>query len=118
MWLSGQQKRPAQDSGGQTGVVTMSGGELAVQLDSERRELDIYGPAGYRWTPKTGQRVLVIQGKGEAPCVVGVRQGEDVPCTVSIAADRLELSGRVKVNGVELGDYIAQKVMELTGGKP
>ena len=117
MWLSGQQKRPAQDGGGRTGVVTMSGGGLAVQLDGERRGLEVYGPAGYRWTPETGQRVLVLQGEGEDPCVAGVRQGEDIPRTVAIVADKLELRGRVEVNGVELGSYIAQKVAELTGGR-
>lgn len=116
MWLSGQQKRPAQESESRTGTVTMTGGGLAVQLDSERRGLEVYGPAGYRWTPETGQKALVIQGRGEIPCVAGVRQDAAPPKQVVIEADRLELRGRVEVNGVELDRYIAQKVAELTGG--
>ena len=78
MWLSGQHKRPAEQSEGQTGIVTMSGGETAVLMDSERRGLQVYSPAGYRWTPRVGQRVLVIQGRGEIPCVVGARDRKSV----------------------------------------
>ena len=29
MWMSGQHKRPAEQGEGQTGIVTMSGGETA-----------------------------------------------------------------------------------------
>ena len=32
MWLSGQYKRPAEESEGQVGVITMSGGETAALL--------------------------------------------------------------------------------------
>ena len=67
MWLSGQQKRPTDSGEGQTGIVTMDGGETAVLLDCERRGLQVYSPGGYTWTPKVGQRVLVIQGQGEIP---------------------------------------------------
>ena len=42
MWMSGQHKRPAEQGEGQTGIVTMSGGETAVLLDSERRGLQVY----------------------------------------------------------------------------
>ncbi|MBD5134192.1 MAG: hypothetical protein HDT38_06965 [Clostridiales bacterium] len=91
MWLSGQQKRPADEGEGQTGIVTMSGGETAVLLDRERRGLHIYSPAGYRWTPRVGQRVLVIQGRGEIPCVVGARQDGDVPDQVEVEAKSLTL---------------------------
>ena len=93
MWLSGQQKRPADNGEGQSGIVTMNGGELAVLLDSERRGLELYAPAGYHWTPRVGQRVLVIQGKGEIPCVVGAREDGDVPDRVGIEAGRLTLEG-------------------------
>lgn len=93
MWLSGQQKRPADEGEGQTGIVTMSGGETAVLLDRERRGLQIYSPGGYNWTPKVGQRVLVIQGRGEIPCVTGALQGGGVPDRVSIQAKNLALSG-------------------------
>ncbi len=94
MWLSGQQKRPAEQGEGQVGVITMSGGETAALLDCERRGLQVYSPAGYRWTPKVGQRVLVIQGKGEIPCVAGARQDGDVPDAVTVEAKSLRLQGK------------------------
>lgn len=97
MWLSGQQKRPADNGEGVTGIVTMSGGETAVLMDCERRGLQVYAPAGYRWTPKVGQRVLVIQGQGEIPCVVGARQDGDVPDRVSIEGRQVTVQGE-KVN--------------------
>lgn len=106
MWLSGQQKRPAREGGGQTGVVTMAGEDLAVRLDSEVRSPELYGPAGYRWTPRAGDRVLVLKGEGETPCVVGVRQGGAAD-RVTIAAGRVELQGSVFINGVPLEQYIA-----------
>lgn len=138
MWMSGQHKRPADQGEGQTGIVTMSGGETAVLLDSERRGLQVYSPAGYCWTPKVGQRVLVIQGRGEIPCVVGARQDGDVPDKVDIQAKwlaldgdrvsvsgregaalqgkRVELNGEVYVNGERLEELIARIVMALLGG--
>ena len=76
------------------GVITMSGGETAALLDCERRGLQVYSPAGYRWTPKVGQRVLVIQGKGEIPCVAGARQDGDVPDAVTVEAKSLRLQGK------------------------
>lgn len=132
MWLSGQQKRPVDQGEGQTGIVTMSGGETAVLLDSERRGLHIYSPAGYRWTPKVGQRVLVIQGRGETPCVVGARQDEDVPDKVEIRAQSLNLDGetvcagepggqtrlmgQVYINSETLEDFIIRVVFGVGGG--
>ena len=101
MWMGGQQKRPAAPGEGQTGTVTMSDGELAVLLESERRGVEVYAPAGYRWTPEPEQRVLVIQGRGEIPCVVGVRQGGGRPKQVTVESGRLSLkgSGSVDVSG-------------------
>lgn len=116
MWLSGQQKRTARDEGGRTGTVTMCGGELAVELDGERRGLEIYGPAGYRWSPRVGQRALVIQGEGEAPCVAGVRQGDDCPDQVVIQAGSLDLQAEVSICGVPLDAYIVQKAAQVLGG--
>ena len=94
MWLSGQQKRPADCGEGQTGIVTVGGDETAVMLDSERRGLEVYVPAGYHWTPEENQRVLVIQGQGEIPCIVGVRRGSARPKNVSIQAKTMSVSGR------------------------
>ena len=123
MWLSGQQKRPANSGEGQTGIVTVGGGEAAVMLDSERRGLEVYAPAGYRWTPEVDQQVLVIQGQGEIPCIVGVRQGGAQPQSVDISAnavsvsgETVELRGRVLVNGTPLEDVIAQIAGSLLAG--
>lgn len=103
MWMSGQQKRPADPGEGQTGIVTLSDGEMAVLLDSERRGVEVYAPAGYHWTPEPGQRVLVIQGRGEIPCVAGVRQGSVRPKSVAVEAGHVSVSGeQVKVNGTAL----------------
>ncbi len=138
MWLSGQQKRPADEGEGQTGIVTMSGGETAVLLDRERRGLQLYSPGGYTWTPKVGQRVLVIQGRGEIPCVVGALQGcipdqvgiqgkkltlsgERANVTaqesVAIQGGRIELNGQVYVNGEALEDLIRRIVASMLGGR-
>lgn len=138
MWLSGQQKQPADNGEGQTGFVTMNGSGLAVMLDSERRGLELYSPGGYHWTPMVGQRVLVIQGKGEIPCVVGTRDDSGPPDRVSIQAKALSLSGEsigaaarnsvtlqgnrvnlrgvVYVNGERLEDLIKRIAMSALGG--
>ena len=114
MWLSEQQKRPARSGEGQTGIVTMAGDSLTVRLDSEVSVPEIYGPAGYVWTPGAGDRVLVLKGEGEKPCVIGVRQGGS-PGSVTIKAERVELQGALAVNGVSLETYIrdlAKQVLE------
>ena len=138
MWLSGQQKRPTDRCEGQTGIVTVGGGETAVMLDSERRGLEVYAPAGYRWTPEVNQRVLVIQGQGEIPCIVGVRQDSDRPDNVEISAKTMNVSGQdvtvqaegdavvagqsvdlqgeIFINGESLEDVIARILAMLLGG--
>ena len=116
MWLSGQQKRPAQAGEAQTGTVTISGDGLAVQLDSERRNLELYAPGGYWWTPRVGQRVLVLKNQGEDPCVIGVRQGEEAPAQVTLEGEVVELKGQVRINGVALEDYIAGIAAGVGGG--
>lgn len=107
MWLSEQQKRPVDQGEGQTGVVTIGGTRPAVQLDSERRGLKVYTPAGYRWTPETGQRVLVIKNRGEDPCVVGTELEGEAPHRVEIFADEIDLQGQVLIDGIPLETYIA-----------
>lgn len=110
MWLGEQHKRPVPSGEGQTGVVVMAGDQLAVRLDSELRDPFICAPAGYRWTPSVGDRVLVIRGEGERPCVVGVCGGS-VPPSAELRALSLNLAGAVSINGVPLETYIRQ-VME------
>ena len=116
MWLSGQQKRPADRGEGQTGIVTVGGGEAAVQLDSERRGLEVYAPAGYRWTPEADQRVLVIQGQGEIPCIVGVRQDGARPQSVDIGAKAMSVSGQNISVQAEGDAAIAGKSVNLQAG--
>ena len=123
MWLSGQQKRPAVCGEGQTGVVTVGGGDPAVMLDSERRGLEVYAPAGYRWTPEADQRVLVIQGQGEIPCIVGVRQDGAQPQSVGISANAVSVSGQsVSIeaggNAVVAGQSVNLRGKVLVNGTP
>ena len=137
MWLGGQQKQPADNGESQTGIVTMGGGEPAVMLDCERRSLPVYGPGGYTWSPKVGQRVLVIQGPGEIPCVVGARQGGDRPDQVTVEgrqttvrgnsvnisagdgvridSQEINLMGQVLIEGQALEGLIAQIVKQIVG---
>lgn len=109
MWLNEQKTRPARRGEGQTGVVTMAGDSLAVRLEHEVRSPELYGPAGYRWEPKAGDRVLVIKGEQERPCVVGVKQGS-MPARVSIEAETVAVEGQLLINGVPLEEYVAQIV--------
>lgn len=117
MWLSKQQKRPAEPVREQTGVVTVSGSNLSVRLDSEVSAPDLYGPAGYRWMPAAGDRVLVLKGEGERPCVIGVKKG-GTPAAVALEAEQIGLNGQVMVNGTALEDYVralAREVWEELG---
>lgn len=93
----------------------MAGDCLAVQLDREVRAPELYGPAGYHWSPKAGERVLVIKGEGELPCLVGVRQG-GAPDSVNISAGVVNLQGSVTINGVPLEQYILLLAGQGTGG--
>ena len=113
MWLGKQQRHLHEDGEGQVGRVTIGGEPTAVLLDSERRGLDVYSPGGYRWTPKAGQKVLVIKGRGEIPCVVGTRQGEEAPDAVTVEAGSIDLKGAVYINGEPLEAFILRVV---TGG--
>ena len=115
MWLSGQQKRPADCGEGQTGIVTVGGSETAVQLVSERRGLEVYAPAGYRWTPEVDQRVLVIRGPGEIPCIVGVRQDSERPESVEISAKTMDVSGQDVSVQAEESTVVTGKSVDLQG---
>ena len=103
MWLGQYQRRPNQEGEGQVGRVTIGGEQTAVLLDSERRGLEVYAPGGYRWTPRVDQKVLVIQGRGEIPCVVGVRQDQTAPDEVTVESQDSHLN-------------LAAEGAELTGG--
>ena len=100
MWLSRQQKRPHQAGEGQVGRVTIGGDHVAVLLDSERRGLEVYGPGGYRWKPGAGQRALVIQGRGEIPCIAGVRTDQAAPEQVTVESAG---GGKLALDGADAG---------------
>lgn len=117
MWLSKQQKQPARSGEGRTGTVILGGDSLTVRLDREVSAPELYGPAGYRWRPAAGDRVLVIKGEGERPCVVGVREGT-TPSRVAVEAKEVALLGGVTINGTPLEDYVkalAAQVLEGSG---
>lgn len=139
MWLSGQQKRPADQGEGQVGIVTMSEGDTAVLLDCERRGLEVYSPGGYTWKPKVDGKVLVIQGKGEIPCIAGALQGSEAPDEVGIeaikelslesekitakaesdivaTAENVRLMGQVYVKEETLEELIIRIVMMILAG--
>ena len=121
MWLSRQQKQePVQPPGG-TGEVTLSGDVLAVELESERRGLEVYGPGGLRWKPAVGQKVLVLKTEGD-PCVTGAQTdssglepGELALESAGGAAVRLDNAGRVALDGrVEVDGSFYINGRELT----
>jgi hypothetical protein len=130
MWLGKQQKKTRQAGESQVGKVTIGGEKAAVLLDSERRGLEVYSPGGYHWTPRADQKVLVLQGQGEIPCVVGLRQGERAPEQVTVEADgggkllldgengtltgkKIILDGAVYVKGEKLETVIEQIVIAV-----
>ena len=85
-------------------------------LDSERRGLEVYAPAGYQWTPEVNQRVLVIQGQGEIPCIVGVRQDSAQPQSVGIGAKAVSVSGQDISVQAEGDAAVAGKSVSLQAG--
>lgn len=79
MWLSKQVKPAAATSDADLGVTTISGKQVGVVTRGEVRDLPVYGPGGYIWTPANGAGVLVLKGGpgGEEQCVVGTRPPEE-----------------------------------------
>jgi len=75
MWLSKQLKPAAVTSDADLGVTTISGKRVGVVTRGEVRDLPVYGPGGYLWTPVSGAEVLVLKGGpgGEEQCVAGMR---------------------------------------------
>ena len=78
MWLSKQVKPGAATADADLGVTTISGQKVGVVTRGEVRNLPVYGPGGYLWTPANGAEVLVIKGGpgGEEQCVAGARPPE------------------------------------------
>lgn len=124
MWLAKQQKREAEEAAGSVGRVTLAGERPAAELDSERRNLEVYAPGGYRWRPAVGQKVLVLKADGE-PCIAGApSEGGLEPGEVELDSNggaklkldkqgRVNVTGTLVVGGTELTQLIRQIVFEV-----
>lgn len=111
MWLSRQQKHENAEKMAESGLVTIAGDTVAVELDSERRGLPVYAPGGYRWRPKAGERVLVVQTR-EGLCVIGA------PCGGRLNEGEvgLEAPGGAAVTLKRDGHVCLSGDVEITGG--
>lgn len=135
MWLSRQQKQENKERAAESGLVTISGDTVAVELDSERRGLKVYAPGGYRWRPAAGERVLVVQtGEGlcviGTPCASGLEEGEvglDAPGGAAVMLKRdgrivlagdVELDGTLSLQGETLDGMIRRIAAEVAGAMP
>lgn len=80
MWLAKQMKPVSATADADLGVTTISGQKVGVVTRGEVRDLPVYGPGGYLWTPANGTAALVIKGGpgGEEQCVAGTRPLEEV----------------------------------------
>ena len=123
MWLSRQQKQEKEEQAAASGLVTISGEKVAVELDSERRGLTVYSPGGYRWRPAAGEQVLVVRTE-DGLCVVGMPCVSDLDegevglagpdgAEVSLKRDgHIILSGNVKVDGsLRLGNETLEELI-------
>lgn len=81
MWLSRQIKPASATADADLGITTISGQKVGVVTRGEVRDLPVYSPGGYLWTPANGTAVLVVKGGpgGEEQCVAGARPLEEVP---------------------------------------
>ena len=114
MWTE-KQNREAET---EIGRVTIGGNPTAVETRGEIRNLPVYGPGGYFWTPRQGDRVLVIKGGpgGEEQCVVATEQQKmdleqgdialrSAGASLVLRADgRIELRGKLWINGNPVGN--------------
>lgn len=119
MWLSRQQKREKEERPAAGGTVTISGEKVSVDLDSERRDLPVYGPGGYRWRPAAGDRVLVVQTEEGlcvvgTPCAPGLEEGDVGLSVTGGAAVTVKRDGRVLLSGgVEVDDSLCIRGEDL-----
>ena len=127
MWTSERNRHlPVRESGAELGVVTLGGDPAGVNLGGERRWLPVCCPGGYFWRPNVGDEVLVLKAgaEQESPCILGMTPGEtDLKpgevrvssggSAVSLLNGRLELNGRLFVNGVDLEAYVRAIVADM-----
>lgn len=118
MWLSNRQKNQVTgEARAELGEVSLGGGQMAVYLSGERRNVSVISPGGYHWRPQLGEQVLVLKAgdQGEEPCIVGkpltevsgLEEGEvlivgpDGENRIRLAKDGvIELTGSLYINGV------------------
>jgi len=113
MWLGKQladSTRPREDSTAvDMGITTIGGARAAVETRGENRDLPVYGPGGYIWQPRAGDKVLVVKGgvSGAEQCVVAREQETapedmaqgDVYIQAGGASVWLHSSGRIDISG-------------------
>lgn len=133
MWVSKQTKKSKDNSGGaRVGFVTAGGQESGVYLGTQRCWLPVMAPGGYRWRPGTGEQVLVLKTgvDGESACVLARQEepGEELQpgevevyapnCRVRLTGDgRVDVHGKVYVNGTALEDMVSQVVAAALAGQ-
>ena len=133
MWVSKQTKKSKDNSGSaQVGFVTAGGQESGVYLGTQRCWLPVMAPGGYRWRPGTGEQVLVLKtgADGESACVLARQEepGEELQpgevevygpnCRVRLDGDgRVNIHGKVYVNGTALEDMVSQAIATALAGQ-
>ena len=114
MWIgekiAGSTRAREDSTAADLGITTIGGREVAVETRGEDRGLPVYGPGGYCWQPKAGDKVLVIKGgvTGAEQCVAAAEQDEapegmepgDVCIRSGDASFYLHSDGRIDLNGV------------------
>lgn len=129
MWTSERNRtQPVREVPAELGTVTLGGDPAGVSMGGERRWLQVFTPGGYCWRPTVGDKVLVLKAgsQGETPCILGTQQqmeelgpgevrlngGES---SVYLGKDKLELKGRLLINGRTLEEIITEIVLEILG---
>jgi len=119
MWLS--ERAAAKSRSASVAEVGTATGGMSVCTDAEKRNLPVYSPGGYAWSPKFGDDVLVMKCADGLSRVVsavcepheGMENGEILiySCGASIC---LKNDGRILFNG---DVYINGEPFTGTGGK-
>lgn len=81
MWIANrkQQERPGEGAA-ELGTVTLAGEAAGVHLEVERRNVAVYAPRGYHWSPQREEESLVIScGEERRPCIIGMQSPGEGP---------------------------------------
>lgn len=109
MWMAEGRTAAPWEEGAELGIVTIGGNPAAVETRGEVRNLPVFGPGGYVWVPRRGQRVLVLKGGpgGEEQCLAAAEQGEvpgllpgETALRVGKASLALRVDGRIELKGL------------------